>query len=136
MRLLRCTCRDLGPRFATVRESEFSGAGHRIGNLLPCCKPCNSKKGNLGWEAFIASREVAGSLRDVRVARIRRYLDKLFVADSVPSALPEYARFLEIRDEVLRLMKEADTIASGIRLRMKEANKCTADKGGVASRRV
>ena len=31
---------------ATVREKKFSGHGHRIGNLLPCCKTCNSKKGN------------------------------------------------------------------------------------------
>ena len=31
--------------FATVRDSRFSGHGHRLGNLLPCCKACNSAKG-------------------------------------------------------------------------------------------
>jgi 5-methylcytosine-specific restriction endonuclease McrA len=31
---------------ATVKDKAFSGHGHRLGNLLPCCKPCNSKKGN------------------------------------------------------------------------------------------
>jgi hypothetical protein len=109
--------------FATVRESVFSGAGHRVGNLLPCCKPCNSKKGNRGWDAFVTSQEAAGPLRDARVARIRHYLEAFFVVDAIPSALPEYARFLEIRDEVLRLMKEADIIAAGIRSKMKAANK-------------
>lgn len=109
--------------FATVRESVFSGAGHRIGNLLPCCKPCNSKKGNRGWDSFITLRENAGPLRDARIARIRRYLEELFAVDVVPTALPEYTRYLEIRDEVLRLMKEADAIAASIRTKMKEANK-------------
>lgn len=28
--------------FATVKDSRFSGYGHRLGNLLPCCKFCNS----------------------------------------------------------------------------------------------
>ena len=109
--------------FATVRESVFSGAGHRIGNLLPCCKPCNSKKGNREWDVFISSCETAGPSRDARVARIRHYLEKLYVADAVPTALPEYARLLEIRDRVLLLMKEADDIAQIIRAKMKETDK-------------
>ena len=39
--------------FATVKNSNFSGHGHRLGNLLPCCKPCNSAKGNKNWRLFI-----------------------------------------------------------------------------------
>ena len=109
--------------FATVRKSVFSGAGHRIGNLLPCCKPCNSKKGNRAWDDFIVSREAAGPLRDARIARIHRYLQELFAADVVPSTLPEYVRLLAIRDEVLRLMREADEVAKSIRTKNAEANK-------------
>lgn len=30
--------------FATVKNSRFSGHGHQLGNLLPCCKQCNSRK--------------------------------------------------------------------------------------------
>jgi len=105
--------------FATVQNSVFSGAGHRVGNLLPCCKPCNSKKGNRAWDTYIMSREEAGVLREARVSRIRLYLEKLFVTDAIPSSLPEYAKLLKIRDDVLRLMKEADEIATDIRNKMK-----------------
>jgi len=108
---------------ATVRDSVFSGAGHRIGNLLPCCKPCNSKKGNRAWDDFITAREEASPARDARIARIRQYLEEFFVVDSIPNALPEYARLIEIKEKVLCLMKEADDVATEIRKKMREANK-------------
>ena len=128
---LRCVyCDDLAETwdhvYATVRNSEFSGAGHRIGNLLPCCKPCNSKKGNKAWDSFIVLREAEGLSRDARIARIRRYIDDYFVADQIPRDIPEYSRYLAVRDDVLRLMKEADVIAEQIRMKMKatENNHC------------
>ena len=37
---------------ATVHETEFSGHGHRLGNLLPCCKPCNSSKRKPGLKGI------------------------------------------------------------------------------------
>jgi hypothetical protein len=42
--------------FATVKQTKFSGFGHRLGNLVPCCKPCNSEKGNKPWDTFLRSR--------------------------------------------------------------------------------
>lgn len=106
---------------ATVKDSCFSGAGHRVGNLLPCCKPCNSSKGNRSWEMFIQAREPSGPSRDERIARIRGYLETFFKTDPIPNGVPEYERLLEIRDEVLRLMREADGVAEVIRNRMKDA---------------
>jgi len=109
-----------------VRDGEgplFSGAGHRIGDLLPCCKPCNSKKGNRPWQAYITSREAPGPLRDSRIERLQRYLDHFFVADTLPTALAEYRRFIEIRDENLRSMREADEVAAVVREKMKYAQK-------------
>ncbi len=105
--------------FATVKASVFSGAGHRLGNLVPCCKPCNSKKGNRSWQAYIASREAEGAARDARTARLERYLRQHFVEDKLPTGLPEYARLMEIRNEVLQLMREADEVAAVIRERMR-----------------
>jgi 5-methylcytosine-specific restriction endonuclease McrA len=105
--------------FATVRQSVFSGAGHRVGNLLPCCKPCNSKKGNREWKNYICTREAAGPLREKRIHVIARYLEEFFVIDSVPTDLPEYDRLLELRAEILGLMKEADSVATAIRGKMK-----------------
>ena len=115
--------------FATVEDSVFSGAGHRVGNLLPCCKSCNSRKGNSKWEAFVLKREGPGPVRDERIARIRRYLERLFVRDSIPTELPEYRRLLDLRDQVLALMKEADGVAGVIRAKMKEASVRRVDAG-------
>jgi hypothetical protein len=123
--------------FATVKDSVFSGAGHRIGNLLPCCKQCNSRKGNRSWDAYIISREAPGPLRELRIERVRRYLSRLFVADMLPASLPEYARFMEIRDEILRLMREADSLANAIRQKMKGAksDECVKDAQSAPSQK-
>src|SRR5436189_5787860 len=32
--------------FGLVADGRFSGYGHVIGNLVPCCSTCNSRKGN------------------------------------------------------------------------------------------
>jgi 5-methylcytosine-specific restriction endonuclease McrA len=106
--------------FATVKNSVFSGLGHRLGNLVPCCKPCNSKKGNKAWEKFILERETTGPARDSRIKRIRAYLARYSTKDLLPDGLPEYSRFLEIRNQILELMREADRIAAVIRQKMKE----------------
>ncbi|SRR5258706_1143783 len=106
--------------FATVKNSSFSGAGHRIGNLLPCCKPCNSKKGNQAWDIYISSRDEDAGIRARRLERIKSYLSSHFSHDAIPTALPEYAQFIQIRDDILRLMIEADKIAATIRKKMKE----------------
>lgn len=45
--------------FATVRNSRFSGYGHRLGNLMPCCKPCNSRKGNKHWQAHLETLQLS-----------------------------------------------------------------------------
>lgn len=106
--------------FATVKNSSFSGAGHRIGNLLPCCKPCNSKKGNQAWDIYISSRDEDVSIRARRLERIKNYLSGHFFPDAIPTALPEYVQFIQIRDEILHLMIEADKVAATIRKKMKE----------------
>src|SRR5688500_8882640 len=39
-----------------VKNSSFSGFGHQIGNLIPCCKDCNSKKGSKDWRVFVEQK--------------------------------------------------------------------------------
>jgi len=107
--------------FATVKDSVFSGAGHRLGNLLPCCKACNSMKGNRSWRDYIISQEPASAAREYRIERLQSYLERFFLKDKAPSASPEYSRFIEIRDEILRLMQEADDLATAIRERTRKA---------------
>lgn len=99
--------------FATVKDSHFSGHGHRLGNLLPCCKSCNSAKGNKNWRQYLEG--LGRSDQVERSARIESYLLKYSVIDVSPKESPEYVRLLAIKKEVLTLLGEADRLAKLIR---------------------
>jgi len=115
---LRCAYCDAPAKtwdhvFATVQDSSFSGHGHRLGNLLPCCKSCNSAKGNKNWHHYLKTLSMPDEV--TRSARIEAYLSKYSVLDVLPQKTPEYERLLEIRQEVLVLLAEADALAKAIR---------------------
>ena len=38
-----------------IRDNEPTGYGTDPGNLVPCCKKCNTPKGNMAWEDFMRS---------------------------------------------------------------------------------
>jgi HNH endonuclease. len=99
--------------FAIVKDSRFSGHGHRLGNLLPCCKPCNSAKGNKDWRLYIAT--LNSPKQQQRVASIDAFLAKYGVTDVLPRDSHEYKRLLEIKDQVLALLTESDELAKSIR---------------------
>lgn len=102
--------------FATVKGSEFSGAGHRIGNLVPCCKPCNSRKGNKHWDEFLRASYPESRALDEKLALIRSYLERFFERDALPANLSAYAELLKIKSDIFSLMKKADAFATQIRL--------------------
>lgn len=93
--------------FATVKDSHFSGHGHRLGNLLPCCKACNSAKGNKNWRRYLEEMN-----RPDRIASIENYLNCYGMNDQLPEQSCAYKRLLEIRSEVLKLLTEADVLAN------------------------
>ncbi|HEY0789429.1 MAG TPA: HNH endonuclease [Chthoniobacterales bacterium] len=101
--------------FATVKDSHFSGHGHRIGNLLPCCKPCNSAKGNKGWRQYISSLKIASGEIDRRSKLIENFLGRFGVKDPQPVQSEQYAELQKVRKEVLALLAKADEIAASIR---------------------
>ncbi|MBN8730231.1 MAG: hypothetical protein J0L64_06790 [Acidobacteria bacterium] len=103
--------------FATVRKSQFSGYGHRLGNLLPCCKPCNSRKGNKSWEVYLETLPLPEAARERRSECIRRFLAKYSVLDPINPNDPDLGELEGLRTEILRLMARADTIATRIRSR-------------------
>ena len=89
--------------FATVVDSEFSGAGDRLGNLLPRCKPCNSKKGNKRWDLYPHAVPMAEEDRAHKRAVIQRYLDtSSSTKEDGPTQTPEYTQLLGLRDQVIR----------------------------------
>lgn len=104
--------------FNRVVNGEFSGHGHRIRNLVPCCRTCNESKGQKPWREFLETRSPPD--KDVRVHRMERFLS---AAGAQPidtegmrhKAGEELMRFLEIRSQVFDLMAEADRLAAIIR---------------------
>jgi 5-methylcytosine-specific restriction endonuclease McrA len=102
--------------FATVKASVFSGAGHRLGNLVPCCKPCNSSKGSKRWDLFLRTLHPEAPKLAAKISAIQSYLDRFFVEDVPPADLPEYRELLKIKSEILDLMVRADTLAAKIRV--------------------
>jgi len=100
---------------ATVQDKAFSGYGHRLGNLLPCCKPCNSSKGNKSWLTFLRALPITEALRAERESRISTYLAEYGSKDAIPGHLPEYEELQELRKQVLQLLRQADELASIVR---------------------
>jgi hypothetical protein len=104
--------------FNRVVKGDFSGHGHRIRNLVPCCRSCNESKGQKPWRDYLEVLDPPD--KDARVARMQAFL-------SVPAAQPvgtedmrhkageELERFLEIRSQIFALMAEADRLAVVIR---------------------
>lgn len=118
--------------FATVKDSRFSGHGHRLGNLLPCCKPCNSAKGNKDWCRFLVELGLPASTYQAAEQRIGTYLSSLSVQDSVPEHSPEYERLLQGRTEVLVLLAEANELAKLIRERQSKNSFQSKPRRGLA----
>ena len=42
--------------YGLVRNKQYSGFGHVLGNLVPCCMNCNESKGNRDWSQFLKTR--------------------------------------------------------------------------------
>lgn len=94
-------------------------------NLVPSCRTCNERKGQNSWRDRL--RVLAPPDEEARVANFERFLSKTNAApftfdDMKHQARNELARYLEIRAEVFRLMKEADDLAAIIRSRASASN--------------
>jgi hypothetical protein len=58
--------------FNRVIKGEFSGHGHHIRNLVPCCRKCNERKGSKPWREFLEILNLPD--KDVRVLWMERFL--------------------------------------------------------------
>lgn len=102
-----------------VKNSQLRGYGHQIGNLIPCCRSCNSKKGSKDWRQFIEHHVTEETNRTQIQIKLSQYLTryaKVIDIDQIKRELPdEWLRYLAVKEQILALMKEADTIANRIR---------------------
>ena len=104
-----------------VVEKQYSGNGQVIGNLVPCCNPCNSKKGNRPW------RDWCDRLEDFTQEQRDQLGEWEALAPPVvshkellelhPDLMGEYER---LKNVCLETMAEADKIATEIQRREKK----------------
>ena len=104
--------------FNRVVKGDFSGHGHRIRNLVPCCRTCNESKGQKPWREFLETRNPPD--KDLRLRRMERFVrstdDQIINPDGMrQQATEELKRFREIRSQIFELMAEADRLAAIIR---------------------
>ena len=107
--------------FGLVKNYKFSGYGHIIGNLLPCCKKCNSEKGNKNWQDFIKIKSKSNDRFKILSQYFSKYLPAIIDYDRIKNVCPDEINKLEtIKDKIFQLMKEADIIATKVRQKIKK----------------
>jgi len=113
---LRCVycdglARTIDHLHGLVRNSTYTGHGHVIGNLVPCCNSCNETKGKKLWRDWAVER---GTSED-QVRRIAEYelLAPPTVSEADLKALyPDLmAAYESLRLHTRDLMKTADHLA-------------------------
>jgi len=104
-----------------VKNKSWSGFGHTVANLVPCCKKCNSEKRNRDWLDFLKSKNSDDQAQfQQRFKLLNDYSQRQSVwalkYRDIQQLCPDEVRSLEnARDAILAEMKKADTIAEAIR---------------------
>jgi len=107
---------------AVVSKTAFSGYGHQINNLLPCCKSCNSAKGNKEWTVYL---KLKGFDTQERISRIENYINHNYVDTKNLLETDEFKEdlkvFNDIKEQVFELFKLGDQQAKNIRNKIRQA---------------
>lgn len=114
--------------FNLVKGGESNGHGHQIGNLVPCCRDCNSSKGGKSFEVYVDSLERLTHERRVQLkARLREHSAQNRTNRPLPSMNERVLleKYRGIQDQVLALLQEADACATEIRTERDERLRCS-----------
>lgn len=102
-----------------VEKSELRGYGHQIGNLVPSCNSCNSKKGSKDWQVYIAESVNDPENRRNLFHKLSKYQEqfaKPIDLERVKQDHPdEWLEYCHLREQVMELLKKADAIAEKLR---------------------
>lgn len=99
--------------FALVKNNEPSVYGHRYGNLVPCCKDCNSKKGNKDWAIANESINANNPEQKTKVNRVISSHIKKYPPNGRLVSDDQKKKVSGIKEKILKLMKDADNVLSG-----------------------
>lgn len=106
-----------------VKNSQLNvnGYGHQVGNLVPCCRDCNSQKGGKPFRDFINAN--ANLMESEKLSLIHRLEAHLGLAKPIehsnlnPEDKETLAKFFTLQTQILGLMEEADQCAQMLRVR-------------------
>ena len=57
-----------------VKDGQLNGYGHQIGNLVPCCRDCNSAKGGKPFREYVNTLYLESTAKADLIARLERHL--------------------------------------------------------------
>ncbi|MGI8810892.1 MAG: HNH endonuclease [Acidimicrobiales bacterium] len=105
--------------FGLVFEKKPTGHGHVLGNLVPACGRCNTRKGNRNWREFVSTLPV--DQQAVAEERIQRLVDRFFGPGGTPIDLAPFPTdqsddLMSLLAEVHRLLAKADELVAAHRV--------------------
>lgn len=104
--------------FGLVKDKKYAGYGHVLGNLVPSCKLCNSKKGNRDWKVFLKDKPMKVKLME---AYLEEFMPEKMDQNDLMEQFPvEMGQFTDLKQEIFKLMQEADVVAERIRAQLKK----------------
>jgi hypothetical protein len=101
-----------------VKDGELNGFGHQIGNLVPCCKACNSEKGRKNYKQFVETLYLSNEEKLALINRLQNHLSlaKEFRTENLSDLQQKkYLELKEVKKEIFELMRKADEIVQAIR---------------------
>lgn len=110
-----------------VKAGQLQGFGHQLGNLVPCCKACNSAKGSKDFISFISTYPTIAGDRVALIARLTEYQQQFAnpvdIAHLHEVAPDQWTRYSAIKQQIFDLMKEADVLAQDIRQKLGDSSR-------------
>lgn len=104
-----------------VKNGKLNGYGHQVGNLVPCCRDCNSQKGGKTFRDFInANGNLTESKKSNLICRLEAHL---LLAKPIGHSNLNFedqealTKFFKLQAQILSLMAEADQCAQILRIR-------------------
>ncbi len=101
-----------------VREGELNGYGHQLGNLVPCCRDCNSEKGGKPFRDYVSTLNLSPAEQADLITRLEKHLSlatPINTSDLEFESKDALDQFNAIRAQILKLMEEADRFAQILR---------------------
>jgi len=105
-----------------VKNGAFTGYGHQLGNLVPCCKTCNSSKGKKDYSEYIDKIEMDIDRKIELKAQLEKYSAE-FICNKIEITEKKYEQLTQeydnVKQDIFKLMQKADSIAEHIRSNFK-----------------